>query len=290
MNPDDLPVLRIGLPKGRMQDGVLRLLAEAGVQVSSRLRDYRPSVALPACEAKLQKPQNVVEMLHLGARDLGFCGADWVRELCAELVELCDLGLDPVRLVAAAPRDLLQDGRLPDRPLRVASEYENLTREWIAAGRLRATFIRSYGATEVFPPEDADVIVDNTATGETLARNGLTVVDELGRSSTRLYASPRAMADPGKRQRIEAFTLLVDSVLQARSRAMIELNVPAAALDAVVAVLPCMRTPTIARLHGDDGYSVRAAVPRSELPLLIPALRARGGRDLVVQNPSQIVP
>ncbi len=154
---------------------------------------------------------------------------------------------------------------------------------------LDARFVHSYGATEVFPPEDADVIVDNTATGETLRANGLEIVDELLRSSTRLYANPRALDDPEKRRIADEFVLLLGSVVEARSRVMLEVNVAAHALERLVGALPAMREPTIAPLHGDEGFAVKAAVPRSELPRLIPELKALGGSDLVVIEPSQIV-
>ena len=122
-------------------------------------------------------------MLHLGSRDLGFAGADWVAELDADLVELLDTGLDPVRLVGGRAADApARTARLPRRPLVVATEYERLTRALDRPPRPRRPFVRSYGATEVFPPEDADCIVDNTATGATLQANGLVIVDELMRS------------------------------------------------------------------------------------------------------------
>ena len=164
--------LHLALPKGRMQEGVFALLRDAGVAVRTGARGYRPTVGLPATEAKILKPQNIVEMLDAGSRDLGFAGADWVAEKGADLVEVLDLALDPVRVVAAAPVALLDaDGALPARPLVVASEYERLTTAWVADQGLEARFVRSYGATEVLPPEDADLIVDNTATGATLAAN-----------------------------------------------------------------------------------------------------------------------
>lgn len=282
--------VRLGLPKGRMQDGISGLLAEAGVDVRQSARGYRPSVSLPGFEAKILKPQNVVEMLHVGSRDVGFAGADWVAELGAEVVELLDTGMDPVRVVAAAPTALLVDGRLPPGRLVVASEYQRLTRRWIEERSLDAAFVRSYGATEVFPPEDADCIVDNTSTGATLVDNGLEIVDELMRSSTRLYAHPAAMADPGRRSAIEDLVLLLRSVLEARRRVMVEVNVTPAALEALIAVLPCMREPTISRLHGDTGFAVKAAVPRADLAVVIPRLKASGGTDIVVSRLSQIVP
>jgi ATP phosphoribosyltransferase len=282
--------LRLALPKGRTQAAVVQLLTEAGLGLRESGRGYRPDLAVPGFETKLLKPQNIVEMLHLGTRDLGFAGVDWMRELGLELVEVLDTGLDPVEVVAAAPRALLEDGRLPRRHLVVASEYERLAGEWAAASELDATIVRSYGATEVFPPEDADLIVDNTASGATLRANELAVVARLMASSTRLWASPRAWADPERRERIERFALLVRAVLDARRRVMLELNVPAERLEEVCAILPCMREPTIALLHGGAGYAVRAAVPKSEVPRLVPELRARGGTDLVVSTVAQIVP
>lgn len=282
--------LRLALPKGRMQDGVFSLLAEAGLAVRTSGRAYRPRLAAPGFDVKILKPQNVIEMLQAGTRDLGFAGADWVQELDADLVEVLDTGLDPVRLVAAAPRGLDLDTFTADRPLVVASEYEQITRRWLAAQGWPARLVRSYGATEVFPPEDADLIVDNTATGATLQANGLEVIAELARSSTRLYASPRLRDDPVLQQRVDSFRMLIAAVLAARERVMLEVNVPGAQLADLIAVLPCMREPTVSPLHGNGDFAVKAAVPRRELPALIPRLRERGGTDVVVSNPSQIVP
>ena len=184
--------------------------------------------------------------------------------------------------------------------------------------------VHSYGATEVFPPDDADVIVDNTATGATLAANGLAIVDTLFTSSTRLYASPAALDDfqilcvPGGfsygddvaagrilanqlrhhlagrlhdfKAAIDGLVMLVASVLDARSRVMLEVNVGPAELEAVCALLPCMREPTIASLHDDAGYAVKAAVPRDALPTLVPRLKVAGGSDVVITPIAQIVP
>lgn len=282
--------IRIALPKGRMFQGVVDLLAQAGIHVRSGAREYRPCLSLPGFEVKLLKPHNIVEMLQLGSRDIGFAGADWAAELDVDVVELLDTGLDPVQLVAAAPRELLVDGVLPDRPLVIASEYERLTRAWMAKRGHDDIFVRSYGATEVFPPEDADCIVDNTATGSTLKANGLQIVDELMTSSTRVYVHPRVMDDPHRRSRIEDLVLVIRSVLEARRRVLVEINVGADDLERLIAVLPCMREPTISPLHGQSGYAVKAAVRRDELPALIPLLKARGGTDVLVTAPSQIVP
>jgi ATP phosphoribosyltransferase len=291
-NPPSSPTVRLALPKGRMEQGVLALLADAGIKLRSSSRNYRPDLSLPGFEVKVLKPQNIIEMLHVGSRDVGFAGADWVAELGAELVELLDTGLDPVRLVAAAPAANVRDGRLDvaRRPMLIVSEHQNLTQSWINSRKLDARFVKSFGATEVFPPEDADAIVDVAASGATLAANGLLVFDELIKSSTRLYASRAAMADPAKKSVIERLVMLLRSVLEARRRVMLEVNVTQANLEAVVKVLPCMREPTIATLHGSGGFAVKAAVPRELLPTLIPDIKAKGGTDIVVSNLSQIVP
>jgi len=282
--------LRIGLPKGRMERAVLELLADGGVQVTPTSRGYRPHVRFGCSEAKMLKPQNIIEMLLLGSRDVGFAGADWVAELSADVVEVFDTGLDPVELVAAAPESLVANGRIPERHLVVASEYERLARKWIASRNLDAACVRSYGATEVFPPEDADVIVDCAATGATLRANGLVIVDTLLRSSTRLYASPLAWAQQAKRRRIEDLALLLRSVLEARQRVMLEVNASADCLEQVVAALPAMRQPTVSPLFGNGSYAVKAAVRRDALSRVIPAVKAAGGTDVVVSTLSQIVP
>lgn len=285
-----MDVLRMALPKGRMEAAVSALLDGAGIRITPTARGYRPRVSLSGVEAKVLKPQNIVEMVAHGSRDVGFAGADWTAELGARVIEVLDTGLDPVDVVAAAPGALLEDGRLPPRHLVVASEYERLAHSWISQLGLDATFVRSYGATEVFPPEDADVIIDNTATGGTLRSNGLEVVEVLMTSSTRLIASPQAWTSDEKRRRIEDLALLLRSVLEARRRVMVEVNAPAACLDAVVRALPCMRRATVAPLFGDEGFAVKAAVPRDQLPQVIPAVKAAGGTDVVVSALAQIVP
>jgi len=282
--------IKLAIPKGRMYDGVSKLMSDAGIRIRTSSRDYRPTLSLPGYDVKILKPRAVIEMLNMGARDLGFAGEDWVREDDADLVELLDTGLDRVRLVAAVPERSDENELLNRENAIVASEYVNLTQRWIDARGYNARLIRSYGATEVLPPEDADCIIDNTATGATLEANNLRIIDELMVSTTRLYASKNAMENPIKREQIERYTLLIRSVLEARVRVMLELNVSNENLAGVIEVLPCMRTPTVAPMHNDDGFAVKVAVPREQLTQVIPLIRQRGGTDIIVTNPAQIVP
>ncbi len=302
---DSGTLVRLGLPKGRMQTKVIQLMNDAGLPVVIDEREYRPRVGngTPAIqyEAKLLKPQNVVEMLATGSRDIGFAGADWVRELGVDLVELLDTGLDPVRIVAAAPEALVKKAgpvgttkgawlSACGRPPLIASEYENISAEWMAEKMPEAGFIRSYGATEVFPPEDADLIIDNCATGSTLRANGLVIVDTVMESSTRLYASKKAMENPATRNAAEALVVILTSVLEARRRVMLEVNVSQADLQSVIDILPCLRSPTLSPLEGGKAFAVRVAAPRNRLAELIPEIKRRGGTDIVVTQLSQLVP
>lgn len=304
-------LLRIGLPKGRMQAKIVQLLADAGLPVAIDEREYRPKIGNGAAyavgsaglryEAKLLKPQNIVEMLASGSRDIGFAGADWVEELDADLIELLDTGMDPVSLVAAAPEALVAKREPVGRPSLswsevcgkrpvVASEYQSLARKWMEKRIPEAVFIRSYGATEVFPPEDADLIVDNCATGNTLKANGLVIVDTLMKSSTRLYASKKAMGNALKREAAEAFVLVLRAVLEARGRVMLEVNVAEKDLEALIAILPCLRSPTLSPLNGGKDFAVRVATPKDRLAALIPEIKRKGGTDIVVTQLSQLVP
>lgn len=309
-NIDQVVTLKLGLPKGRMQTEVLKLLADSGLPVRSDEREYRPRVGQGSgaplygsrgvsYEAKFLKPRNIVEMLESESRDIGFAGADWVVELGISAVELLDTGLDPVRIVVAAPAALAAhmtangsaslSALLGRRPL-VASEYENLSRAWISKNIPDAVFVRSYGATEVFPPEDADIIIDNCASGSTLRANGLAIVDTVMRSTTCLYGSRDAMADPAKREAAESMALLLRSVLEARRRVMVEMNVGAENLESLIAILPCMRSPTLSPLEGGKAFAVRIAAPREGLAALLPEIKRRGGTDIVVAEFSQLVP
>ncbi|HAP55814.1 MAG: ATP phosphoribosyltransferase [Spirochaetia bacterium] len=304
-------VLRVGLPKGRMQTKVVQLLADAGLPVSIEEREYRPRLGNGfslktqagqlSYETKLLKPQNIVEMLSSGSRDVGFAGADWVRELKADLVELLDTGMDPVSVVVAAPERLVKligEAGTPRTPWNkacgrnpiVASEYESLAREWMAEKLPEGVFIRSYGATEVFPPEDADIIIDNCATGSTLKANGLVIMETVMKSSTRLYASRQAMENPAKKEAAEALVLILRSVMEARRRVMLEMNVEESKLENLIAILPCLRSPTLSPLEGGKAYAVRVAAPKDQLAALIPEIKRRGGTDILVIQLGQLVP
>ncbi|MDR2517121.1 MAG: ATP phosphoribosyltransferase [Spirochaetaceae bacterium] len=281
--------LRILIPKGRIFENVSGLFAAAGFTITLADRTYRPTISAEWLDAKIMKPQNVGELLELGSHDAGFTGIDWIRESGADVEEVLDLRLDKVRIVAAVPGEI-DDGALRKKKLVVATEYVNLARTWLTGAGYDFRIVRTYGATEVFPPDDADMIIDNTATGQTLEDNGLRIVAEILRSSTRFVASRAAMADPFRRDRIEELAMLFRAVLDARERVMLEMNVPKDRFSEMVNSLPAMRSPTVAPLYGDGGYAVKIAVKRSEISELIPRLKRLGAGDIVEYDLRKVIP
>ena len=273
--------IRLVLPTGRMSAAVLSLLEDSGLSVRASHKNYRPKADNPDFEIKLLKPANIPTLVELGAHDIGFSGLDWVQESDAQVECLLDTELLPVRLVSAAPVGSDPFTVVRGRPLRVASEYERLTRTYMEQKGVDWRYVRSWGATEVFPPEDADLIIDNTATGSALVANRLEVVDEIMQSTTQLVANPRSLRNTDIREPIDNLVVLLRSVLDARKRVLLEMNVSQEHLPKVVELLPAMKAPTVQPLFGDAEFAVKAAVPRDDVPRLIPLLRRAGATDIL---------
>jgi len=285
--------LRILVPKGRIFENVSRLFSEAGFPVFLSERNYRPVIGTGQgpgglLAIKIMKPQNVGELLELGSHDAGFTGLDWVRESGANVEEILDLGFDKVKIVAAIPSDI-DEASLKKRKIIVATEYINIAEAWLKEQGYQYHLLRTYGATEVFPPDDADMIIDNSSSGQTLKDNGLKIIGTLMESSTRFVASREAMADREKRERIGELAMLFRAVLDGRERVMLEMNVPRMRLDSMVADLPAMRSPTVAPLYGDEGFAIKIAVKRHEVPALIPRLKKAGAIDIVEYDLRKVV-
>ena len=279
--------LKVLIPKGRIYDNVARLFAEAGFPIALADRTYRPSLGADWIDAKIMKPQNVGELLELGSHDIGFTGIDWIRESGADVEEIMDLGFDRVSIVAAVPRDY-NEAKLKSKKLVVATEYVNLAETWLKSSGYQYRILRTYGATEVFPPDDADMIIDNTSSGKTLRDNGLKIIGTLLESSTRFVVSRPVLADTQKRSRIEELAMLFRSVLDGRDRVMLEMNIPKDCFEEL-ASLPAMRSPTVSPLYGDAGYAVKIAVKKYEVPEIIPKLKKLGALDIVEYDLRKVV-
>jgi ATP phosphoribosyltransferase len=284
--------LRVLVPKGRIFDNIARLFDEAGLPISMTDRTYRPRIAVEWLDMKIMKPQNVGELLELGSHDAGFTGIDWITESGADVEEVLDLGFDRVRIVAAVPAER-DEAALRQKKIVVATEYVRLAAAWLAGRGYDHRILRTYGATEVFPPDDADMIIDNTSSGQTLKDNGLRIIDTLLESSTRFVASKTALADREKRGRVEELAMLFRAVLEGRNRVMLEMNFSRetfAAIESGREKLPAMRSPTVSPLYGESGYAVKIAVKKSEVPGLVPRLKKLGAQDIVEYDLRKVVP
>jgi len=284
--------LSVLLPKGRLQEAVMHLLARAGMRFHFGARSYRPTCSDPEITAKQLKPQNIAALVALGRHDIGFVGYDWIVELGLDgpesgLIEVMDLQLNPVKLVAAVPNHLVNDR---PNPMVVASEYERLSLRYLQEQGHPFVFVKTFGATEALPPEDADMIIDNTSTGATLVSNNLTVIDTLLRSTTRLIAHRSVLDDPWKKDKLDKLMMLMKATLDAERRVLLEMNVAPDKLENLVANLPSMRAPTVSPLFGETGYAVKVAVPTEDVPRLIPLLRGLGASDILEYRLQKIVP
>jgi ATP phosphoribosyltransferase len=291
-------VLNLVLPKGSLEKATLELFdaADLGVKRSSSV-DYKASIDDPRIgDVRILRPQEIPRYVAGGLFDLGITGRDWVEETASEVVSLGEMKYskatsNPVRIVLAVPQDSPY-GSAADLPqgVRVSSEYPELTARYFERHGIEADIQLSYGATEAKVPDIVDVVVDITETGRALRAAGLKIIDTVLTSYTELVANPAAYADPAKRHAMEQIKTLLDGVLDARGRVLVKLNVPKGALDAVIAVIPSMKSPTVNELFGGEGYAVEAVVPKAQINVLIPALKDAGASDILELPIAKIVP
>lgn len=281
-------MLSLALPKGSLEQGTFELFREADLEIVRTEREYNPRIADPRIgKVKILRPQEIPLYVQEGYFDLGISGLDWVLESGADVVEVADLpyskaGMGKVRLVvavhASSPWQSARD--IPDGA-RVSTEYPRLTEQFFERLGKHVHILYSYGATEAKVPELVDVAVDLTETGATLMRNGLKIIDVVLESTTKLIANRSSWSDPEKRREMEEIRTLLRGVIDARGRVMLKLNVPAERLHEVVDALPAMKRPTVSQLYDDGYYAVETIVPRSEVNVLIPRLKALGAEDIV---------
>ena len=272
--------LKLVLPKGRINTKVLKLLSDCGIELIGDERNYRPKAYGFDLEVKLLKSQNIPSLVEMGQHDIGFAGIDWVKETGSQVEVLKELNFDPVKIVTCIPEDWDWQ-EMQKRKLIVASEYKNIATEYLDNLGLDYQLLRSYGATEVFPPEDADMVIDNTSTGTTIRANRLKIVDTVMESSTQFIANADTLKDPAKKRDIDDLLTLMQAVLNGRDRVLLEMNCANDAINSIVDLLPAMRFPTVSRLYQDKGFAVKAAVKKSQIRTLIPELIAAGATDIL---------
>jgi len=279
-------MLRLGLPKGSLQQTTQRLFTQAGFKLRIPERSYYPDIDDPEISCILIRAQEMARYVQQGVLDAGITGADWTLEQRARVRELADLrapwpNYGPVRWVVA-----VKEGSRIHRPAdlagkRIATEVVNLTRAYLRRHGVRAEVEFSWGATEVKPPLLADAIVDVTETGSSLRANQLRVIDTVLESTPRWIANREAAADPWKRRKMDRLLLLLRGAIHAIDRVGLMMNVPRRCLDGVLRLLPALGTPTVSNLADEKWVAINTVIEERLVTELVPKLCEAGARAIV---------
>ena len=287
--------LRLGLPKGSLQDSTLELLGRAGYQCSVSSRSYYPVLDDPDIEPVLMRAQEIPRYVAAGALDAGLSGLDWVIETDADVVEVCDLiyskaSQRAARWVVAVAQDSKIKSPKDLQGKRIATEVVNVTRKYLARKGVEAEVEFSWGATEVKVPDMVDAIVELTETGSSLAANNLRILDTVLETNTKLVASKVAWADPWKRQKIETLGMLLQGALLGMQKVGLKMNVARANLGKIIGLIPALRQPTISALTNEDWVAVETVLDEREARDLIPELRRAGAEGIVEYPLNKVIP
>ena len=287
--------LKLGLPKGSLQDATLDLFRKAGFVISAYDRSYTPRVNDPELEVLLMRAQEIPRYVHEGVLDAGISGHDWICENEADVVEVAELLYSKntggsIRLVLAVAQDS-DIHKVEDlQGKRIATELVNTTRKYLAEKGVDAAIEYSWGATEVKVPKLVDAISELTETGNSLRANNLRIIATILESTTRLHANKDAWADPWKRQKLEGIAVLLEGALRARSKAGLKMNVPVDSLDTILGILPAMKQPSISQLVGSDWVAIETILDEIQVRELIPELKAAGAQDIIEYPLSKVIP
>jgi len=282
-------MLRIVLPKGSLERATLQLFEDAdlGVMRSSDV-DYRANIDDPrVVDVTILRPQEIPHYVADGLFDLGITGRDWIEETGVDVATLAQLHYSkatarPIRIVLAVAGDSSWRSAADLPPgVRVHTEYTELTRRYLEKHGVDARISLSYGATEAKVPEIADAVVELTETGRALRAAGLRILDTVLVSHTELIANADAYEDPDKRKAMEQLRTLLLGALEARGRVLVKLNVDEANLQSVIELLPALKSPTVSKLFGEDGYAVETVVAKSDINVLIPELKDHGATGIL---------
>ena len=287
-------LLRLGLPKGSLQEPTLELFKRAGYNVVVNTRSYRPSVDDQELEIRLLRAQEIGRYVDHGFLDCGITGKDWIAENAADVEIVTDLRYSkatslPTRWVLVVPEDSPIKTVKDLQGKRIATEAMGITRRYLDKNGVQAELEFSWGATEVKVPELVDAIVDITETGSSLRANKLRIVDTLMESYPQFVSSKPAYADAWKRQKMERLAMLLNGALEARYKVGLKLNLPDHKLEAMLHELPSLRRPTISQLAGGGWVAVETIIDESVVREIIPQLKALGAEGIIEYPLNKVV-
>ncbi|HEY8515697.1 MAG TPA: ATP phosphoribosyltransferase [Candidatus Binatia bacterium] len=293
--------LKLGIPKGSLENQTIELFAKAGWRITTSGRSYFPSIDDPDIRCSFMRPQEMSAYIEAGALDAGVTGQDWIIENGSRVHTICDLVYSKVSLQGTRWVLVVREDSPVQKPedlqgKRVATELVNVTRSFFAGRGIDVDVEFSWGATEAKVAEGlVDAIVDVTETGSTLRANKLRIVAELQKSNPQLVANEAAWADPARREKLEQIALLLQGALAAQGKVGIKLNVPESKLDAVIALLPSLTAPTVsnlfqtAQLRSEKWFAVESVIAEATVRDLIPQLIKAGATGIIEYPLNKIV-
>lgn len=287
--------LRLGLPKGSLQEATFMLFKRAGFNISVRSRSYFPAIDDPEIEVVLMRAQEIPRYVNEGVLDAGLSGLDWILENDADVVEVADLVYskqtnNPIRLVLAVANDSNIKTVKDLQGKRIATELVRVTRKYLEENDVGAMVEFSYGATEVKVPDLVDAIADLTETGSSLKANNLRIIATILTSNTKLHANRKSWDDPWKREKLENLSVLLQGALRADSQVGLKMNVPGEKIKDVLSVLPAMKHPTVSQLFNSDWVAIETVLDEKTARDLIPSLRKKGAQDIIEYPLNKVIP
>jgi len=291
---DDKARLRLGIPKGSLQETTQKLFALAGFNLRISGRSYYPDIDDPDIQCILIRPQEMARYVEQGVLDCAITGLDWLLETGAEVAQIADLkapwpNYGTVRWVMASKEGSPFDDVKDLAGKRIATEAVGMTRRFLAEHRVEAQVEFSWGATEVKPPELADAIVDVSETGSSLRANHLKIMHVVLESTPRFIANHRALDEPWKQAKIGRLEMLLMGAIRAATRVTLAMNVPCSCIDQVLALLPALSTPTVSTLADEDWVDISTVVEEKLVRDLIPRLHEAGARGIIEMPINKII-
>jgi len=287
-------VLKLGIPKGSLEEATVKLFAKAGYSIKIKSRSYFPSIDDNEIECMLIRAQEIARYVENGVLDAGLTGKDWVQENRADVVEIADLiysktSSQPVRWVLAVPNESPIQSVKDLQGKRIATEAVNMTVDYLKKHGVTADVEFSWGATEVKPPKLVDAIVEITETGSSLRANNLRIIETLMESNTKFVMNKEAYGNPWKKKKVERLVLMLQSAMAANGLVGLMMNVPKNKLDEVMKILPEGKKPTIAELTDSNWMDLTVILEEKLVREIAPDLKALGVEDIVEYSINKII-
>ncbi|HLC95748.1 MAG TPA: ATP phosphoribosyltransferase [Candidatus Nanoarchaeia archaeon] len=288
-------MIKLGIPKGSLQDSTVKLFKKAGFSIDINGRSYFPEIDDPQIACMLIRAQEMSRYVEEGVLDCGLTGKDWIEENSSDVIEVADLvyakrGLGKVKWVLAAPENSNIRSVKDLQGKRIATEAVNLTKKYLKKNKVDAKVEFSWGATEVKPPTLADAIVEITETGSSLRANNLKIIDTLLESTTRLIANKGSWKDAAKQKKIKNIAMLLQGAINAEEKVGLMMNVRKKDLDKVLKALPALQKPTISELSDPSWVDVNTIIDEKVVRDLIPQLKDAGASGIVEYPLNKVIP